>query len=66
MRWHKAPPCASERSSDAGTHTGDRSLKSCEKVGWQAKAPAPHGLKSLRTNVGQTLSSVNAVHPEAP
>ena len=30
---------------------GHRSLGSCEKIGWQAKAPAPQ--------VGQTLSSVN-------
>ena len=30
---------------------GHRSLRSCEKIGWQAKAPAPQ--------VGQTLSSVN-------
>ena len=28
MRWHKAPPCASERSSDVGTYT---------------RRPLPHG-----------------------
>src|ERR1017187_3909091 len=30
-------------------------------VSWQAKAPAPQTRKPLRTNVGQTLSSVNPV-----
>src|ERR1039458_825354 len=30
-------------------------------TGWQAKAPAPQTRWPLRTNVGQTLSSVNPV-----
>ena len=30
-------------------------MRRCEKIGWQAKAPAPQ----KHTNVGQTLSSVN-------
>src|SRR4249920_2982495 len=34
-------------------------LRSCEKIGWQAEAPAPPKRKRLRINVGQTLSSVN-------
>src|ERR1039458_6648294 len=38
---------------------GLRSLRSCEKIGWQAKAPAPQARKRLRIKVGQTLSSVN-------
>jgi hypothetical protein len=38
---------------------GSRSLRSREKIGWQAKAPAPQERKPLRTKVGQTLSSVN-------
>src|ERR1700728_946566 len=37
----------------------DHSLRSCEGIGWQAKASAPQKRKPLRTNVGQTLSSVN-------
>jgi hypothetical protein len=36
-----------------------RSLRSRERIGWQAKAPAPQKRKPLRTKVGQTLSSVN-------
>src|ERR1035441_10355883 len=32
---------------------------SCERIGWQAKAPAPQKRKPLCTKVGQTLSSVN-------
>ena len=35
-----------------------RSLRSREKIGWQAKAPAPRGCKSFGGKVGQTLSSV--------
>src|ERR1017187_2488705 len=30
-----------------------------EKISWQAKAPAPPRCRTLRVNVGQTLSSVN-------
>src|ERR1039458_1833053 len=30
-----------------------------QRIGWQAKAPAPQGRKSLRANVEQTLSFVN-------
>jgi hypothetical protein len=33
-----------------------RSLRSCEKIGSQAKAPAPLDRKSLCVNVGQALS----------
>jgi VWFA-related protein len=33
--------------------------RSRERIGWQAKAPAPQKHKPLRTKVGQTLSSVN-------
>src|ERR1035441_1691790 len=36
----------------------DRSLRRCEKIGWQAKAPAPRACKSFGSKVGQTLSSV--------
>jgi VWFA-related protein len=32
--------------------------RSCEKIGWQAKAPAPQACKSFDGKVGQTLSSV--------
>jgi hypothetical protein len=32
--------------------------RSCEKSGWQAKAPAPQEWKSVDSKVGQTLSSV--------
>src|ERR1035437_9545457 len=39
-------------------------VRSREKNGWQAKAPAPQKPKPLRTNVGQTLSSVNTAIPE--
>src|SRR5450759_997229 len=39
------------------------SVRSCKKIGWQADPegtpPAPQKRKPLRTNVGQTLSSVN-------
>ena len=34
-------------------------VRSCERIGWQAKAPAPQKRKPLCTKVGQTLSSVN-------
>src|ERR1019366_6953658 len=34
-------------------------VRSCERIGWQAKAPAPQKRKPLSTKVGQTLSSVN-------
>jgi hypothetical protein len=34
-------------------------VRSCEKIGWQAKAPALQKRKTLRTNVGQTFPSVN-------
>ena len=37
----------------------NRSLRRRGKIGWQAKTPAPPRRKRLRTNVGQTLSSVN-------
>jgi folate-dependent phosphoribosylglycinamide formyltransferase PurN len=36
-------------------------VRSREKIGWQAEAPAPQKGKSLRTNVGQALSPVNPV-----
>src|SRR5579864_6270937 len=32
-----------------------------EKIGWQAKAPAPPKRRPLCANVGQTLSSANSV-----
>ena len=35
------------------------SVRSCEKIGSQAKAPAPLNRKSLCVNVGQTLPSAN-------
>jgi hypothetical protein len=38
---------------------GNRSLRIREQIGWQAEAPAPQTRKPLRSNVGQTLSSVN-------
>src|ERR1039458_5574593 len=44
-------------SSDTPPH-GTATVRSCEKIGWQAKAPAPQERKPLRTKVGQTLSSV--------
>ena len=34
-------------------------VRSCERIGWQAKAPAPQKRKPLSTKMGQTLSSVN-------
>jgi Ca-activated chloride channel family protein len=34
-------------------------VRSCQAIGWQAKAPAPQERKPLRVKVGQTLSSVN-------
>src|SRR5450759_26048 len=37
----------------------NRLLRSCEEIGWQAKAPAPRACKSFGSKVGQTLSSVN-------
>jgi histidinol dehydrogenase len=36
-----------------------RTANSHEKIGWQAKAPAPQKRRPLCTKVGQTLSSVN-------
>src|ERR1017187_317930 len=45
------------------TQPGTASVRSCERIGWQAKAPAkapaPQKRKPLCTKVGQTLSSVN-------
>src|ERR1017187_9629327 len=49
----------SDRSLTVAALIGAASVRSCERVGWQAKAPAPQGRKPLRSNVGQTLSSVN-------
>jgi hypothetical protein len=36
----------------------NRSLRICERIGWQAKAPAPRACRSFGSKVGQTLSSV--------
>ena len=33
----------------------------CEKIGWQAKTPAPPKDKPLLATVGQTVSSANPV-----
>src|ERR1035438_8671479 len=39
-----------------------RGVRSRERIGWQAKAPAPQKRKPLRTKVGQTLSSRSEEH----
>jgi|ERR1017187_4589275 hypothetical protein len=38
-------------------------VRSRERIGWQAKAPAPQERKPWCTKVGQTLSSVNPAIP---
>jgi len=37
----------------------DNRVRSCEKISWRAKAPAPRKRKSFRINVGQALSSIS-------
>jgi hypothetical protein len=44
---------------ESGPRHRTASVRSCERTGWQAKAPAPQARKRLRIKVGQTLSSVN-------
>jgi hypothetical protein len=34
-------------------------VRSCERISWQAKAPAPPARKSFGSNVGQALSPAN-------
>jgi len=50
-----------QRFSDmVGLKADRRPLRACEKIGSQAKAPAPPDRKSLRVNVGQALPPANS------
>src|ERR1039458_10601333 len=55
--------CATQKWTIKGPGTEPRASASCERIGWQAKAPAkapaPQKRKPLCTKVGQTLWSVN-------
>ena len=48
---------------DRAVDREDRSLRTFEKMGWQAKAPAPQWCKPLPGNVGHALSPVNTAIP---